>query len=294
MPEGDASTQRSQKRAGSTRIAIDMRDASILQITDPERLQGGNLVLNWFFPYIQEKHLELRAEFYQSYRDNAAAVYAQRNTHGYVVGLSLNDTGEKHIQTIAEPLVNNRLCLHQMTSVPHLLQSKGQKNIRRVRRPNNFTFQSKRVLIVVVKKTANPASGCHHCHLRRRIARAYHLRTAHRSLFLAQHDAMIAMEFRHHHRHWWVSQTTPTSTSCGSSTIAGGITCPPLLRPQRTFSIRLPLSSNLTASIKNNAMMNLPDDESKNGSQFDISEGSSAAYSAAGIPFAICRWNSSK
>lgn len=39
-----------RKGAGSTRIAIDMRDASILQITDPERLQGGNLVLNWFFP----------------------------------------------------------------------------------------------------------------------------------------------------------------------------------------------------------------------------------------------------
>jgi hypothetical protein len=52
-----------RKGAGSTRIAIDMRDASILQITDPKRLQGGNLVLNWFFPYIQEKHLELRAEF---------------------------------------------------------------------------------------------------------------------------------------------------------------------------------------------------------------------------------------
>jgi hypothetical protein len=75
----DASTQRSQKRAGSTRIAIDMRDASILQITDPKRLQGGNLVLNWFFPYIQGSIWHCGKNFYQSYRDNAAAVYAQRN-----------------------------------------------------------------------------------------------------------------------------------------------------------------------------------------------------------------------
>lgn len=39
-----------RKGAGSTRIAIDMRDASILQLTDPQRLQGGNLLMNWFFP----------------------------------------------------------------------------------------------------------------------------------------------------------------------------------------------------------------------------------------------------